>query len=131
MVTVPLRLLLVVFRATVTSTTPGPVPLAPETTVIHGALLTAVHVHPAVVMTSIRRAVTPFSLTFNRSGLISKLQEPAWLMVNTWPPIDTVPVLADPLLAATWTVTTTGPAPVRAEDTVSHDALVCTLHAQV
>ena len=74
MVTVPLRLLLEVFRATVTSTTPVPVPLAPDTTVIHGALLTAVQAHPDAVTTSIRRRVTPFSLTFNRSGLISKLQ---------------------------------------------------------
>ena len=40
-----------VFAATVTPTAPLPEPVAPEVIVIHGALLAAVHVQPAVVVT--------------------------------------------------------------------------------
>ena len=41
-----------VFAATLKFTFPGPVPLAPEVTVIHGALLDADHAHPDVVDTA-------------------------------------------------------------------------------
>jgi hypothetical protein len=40
-----------VFAATLNPTAPFPVPVAPDVTVIHCALLLAVHAHAAVVVT--------------------------------------------------------------------------------
>jgi hypothetical protein len=40
-----------VFAATATPTAPLPDPVAPDVIVIHGALLVAAHVQPAVVVT--------------------------------------------------------------------------------
>ena len=50
-VNVPVRSLPVAFAATVKLTVPFPVPLDPLLTVIQAALLTAVHVQPACVVT--------------------------------------------------------------------------------
>ena len=44
-VSVPIRSA-VLFGATPNATVPLPLPVAPEVTVIHGALLVAVHAHP-------------------------------------------------------------------------------------
>ena len=49
-VSVPMRAL-PVLEATLKPTLPFPFPLAPAVTVIHGALLDAVHAHPALVET--------------------------------------------------------------------------------
>ncbi len=46
MVNLPVWLLLVLFTLSLYLTVPLPAPLAPETTVIHPALLTAVQEHP-------------------------------------------------------------------------------------
>ena len=46
-VRVPLWALVPVLAAALKATVPLPVPLAPEVTVSHDALLTAVHAHPA------------------------------------------------------------------------------------
>ena len=46
MVTVPLRVDVVEFAATLYATEPLPVPLAPLVTVIHATLLVAVHAQP-------------------------------------------------------------------------------------
>jgi len=51
--TVPMRTLVVGFAATVMLTAPLPLPLAPPVTVIHGALLTAVHQQPLEAVTVI------------------------------------------------------------------------------
>ena len=50
-VSVPTRLVVPVWAATLTATVPDPVPAAPAVTVIHAALLTAVHTHPAPALT--------------------------------------------------------------------------------
>ena len=52
-VTVPTRTVVVGFAATVMLTAPLPLPLAPPVTVIHGALLTAVHQQPLEAVTVI------------------------------------------------------------------------------
>lgn len=51
MVSVPLRLVVPVLAATLKVTVPPPVPAAPAVTVIHAALLTAVHAQPAAALT--------------------------------------------------------------------------------
>ena len=50
-VSVPLRLVLPEFAPAVKVTVPEPVPLAPELTAIHPALLVAVHTHPVPAVT--------------------------------------------------------------------------------
>jgi hypothetical protein len=50
-VSVPVRLVVPVLAATLKVTVPPPVPAAPAVTVIHTALLTAVHVQPAAALT--------------------------------------------------------------------------------
>ena len=50
-VSVPERLVVAVLAATLKEVVPGPVPLAPPVTVIHAALLAAVHAHPAPAVT--------------------------------------------------------------------------------
>ena len=47
----PVRLLAVVFAATLNDTGPLPVPDAPLVTAIHALLLTAVHVHQSAAVT--------------------------------------------------------------------------------
>ena len=50
-VTVPVRGAVPGFAATLSVTVPGPTPAAPVVTVIHVSLLTAVHAHPAALLT--------------------------------------------------------------------------------
>ena len=50
-VSVPDRFVVAVFAATLNDAVPLPVPLAPPVTVIHAALLAAVHAHPAPAVT--------------------------------------------------------------------------------
>ena len=52
MVIVPLRGTPVMFASNVNCTVPLPEPLAPAVTAIHAAPLTAVHAHPAPVVTA-------------------------------------------------------------------------------
>jgi hypothetical protein len=52
-VTVPVRDSVEVFAATVIVTEPAPDPFAPDVTVIHGALLTAVHGQPLALVTDV------------------------------------------------------------------------------
>src|SRR6266853_2001068 len=58
MVTVPLRVL-PGFDAMVSVTVPGPVPLAPDFTVINDALLTAVHAQVAALAPTLTVSVSP------------------------------------------------------------------------
>ena len=52
-VTVPVRVVVAAFAATVSVTVPLPEPLAPLATLIQLALLTAVHAQPAAVVTDV------------------------------------------------------------------------------
>jgi hypothetical protein len=52
-VTVPVRDTVAVFAATVIVTGPEPDPFAPDVTVIHDALLTAVHGQPLALVTDV------------------------------------------------------------------------------
>ena len=52
-VSVPVRAVVAVFAATLKPTLLVPEPLAPLVTVIHAALLTAVHAHPGATVTAL------------------------------------------------------------------------------
>jgi hypothetical protein len=59
-----------VLIATMNSTDPLPLPLAPFVTVTHGALLVAVHVHPLAVDTDTGAPEPPAAGTLALVGLI-------------------------------------------------------------
>ena len=78
--------------ATVKLTEPLPEPVAPAVTVIQVALLTAVQVHPAIVVTAVE-PLDPAAGTDRVEGEIENEQEAApWVTVNVCPPMVAVPV---------------------------------------
>jgi hypothetical protein len=58
-----------VFEATVKLTVPGPLPLAPVVTVIHGTVLAAVHAQPPVVAIDTGGAAPPVAGIANARGV--------------------------------------------------------------
>jgi hypothetical protein len=79
-VRVPVRELDVVLAATVKPMLPEPLPLAPDVTVIHEALLTAVHAQPAGEV-SATVALPPFAPKLCEVGEIALLQVPGCVTV--------------------------------------------------
>lgn len=61
------------FAVAVNWTVPGPLPLAPDVTLIHPALTTAVHVHPRLVLTA-NDAAPPPAGTVCDVGAMEKAQ---------------------------------------------------------
>jgi hypothetical protein len=79
-----------------------PVPLAPDVTVIHVALLAAVQLHvpadaatPTLALPAAALGDAPVGDSVNEHGAA------ACVTVNVWPAIVTVPVRAAPAFAAT------------------------------
>jgi hypothetical protein len=73
-------------------TWPGPVPLAPERTVIQGTALTAVHEHPDGVVT-VTEACAASAPAARLEGLMLIVHVvPCCVTVSVWPAIVTVPV---------------------------------------
>ena len=114
-------------------------PAAPDVTVSHAALLTAVHAHAAVVVT-FTVPVPAVDGTFCEVGAIVYVHaggvgggaEPAACdTVNVRLAIDMVPVRAAPVFAATENVTTPFPLPVGPVVTVIHGTLLDTAQSQV
>ena len=135
-VTMPVRAA-PVFAATLKPTTPLPVPAAPDVTVSHTALLTAVHAHAAVVVTF---TVPVFAVegTFCAVGAIAYVHAAgggaapaACDTENVRFAIEIAPVRAAPVFAATANVTTPFPRPVGPDVTVIHGASVATVQSQV
>jgi hypothetical protein len=85
-----------VFAAAENETVPGPVPLDPAVTVTHeGALLTAVHEHPAGAVTVVD-PVPPDAGTDASVGDSDVVQVmPDWVTVNVDPAIVSVPTRGD------------------------------------
>ena len=128
-----------VFSATLKPTTPLPVPAAPDVTVSHTALLTAVHGHAAVVVTF---TVPVFAVegTFCAVGASAYVHAggggggaapAACDTVNVRFAIETAPVRAAPVFAATANVTTPFPRPVGPDVTVIHGESLATAQSQV
>lgn len=119
--------------ATLKLTFPGPVPLAPEVTVIHGALLDADHAHPDVVDMLTCVPAPPAAATDWLVGLIEKEHVGAtwfvaWFTVIVWLAIESEPTRAISVLAATENVTLPLPLPLVPETIVSHGTLLVAVH---
>jgi hypothetical protein len=129
-VSVPVRAL-PVLAATLNPTEPPPLPLAPEVIESHEALLLAVHAHPAVVVT----ATLPLDALSETFWLVGEMEYEheaggaAWFTVKACPAIESVPLRALPVLAATLKPTEPLPLPLAPEVIVSHDALLLAFHA--
>jgi hypothetical protein len=88
------------FDATLYCTVPLPLPLPPDVTVIQDALLPAVHGQPPPAVTD-TLPVPPPAGAFAFVGEIEIEQPLAWLTVNVWPAIVSVPDRSAPEFAAT------------------------------
>ena len=137
-VTMPVRAV-PVFAATLKPTTPLPVPAAPDVTVSHTALLTAVHAHVAVVVT-FTVPVLAVEGTFCAVGVIPYVHAAgggggaapaACDTVNVRFAIAMVPVRAAPAFVATANATTALPRPVGPDVTVIHGTSLATAQSQV
>jgi len=121
------------FAATLNSVEPGPFPLEPEVIVIHDALLDAIHPQPPLVDTAAERPFAALGPGDALDGLIENAQlggAAAWLTVNVWPAIVSVPVRATPLFAATLKTVEPGPLPLEPDVIVIQDALLAAFHPQ-
>jgi hypothetical protein len=96
--------------AIVNVTLPDPFPLAPDVSVIHGTLLTALQAHPAAAATFTDRA-PPEGSAANVSGATSKLHPGDCVTVKSWPATVNVPVRDGPLVGATVNGTVPFPVP--------------------
>ena len=117
------------FAATATWTVPSPVPAAPEDTVIHAALLVAVHLHPLAAVTAMVTG-PPAAGTFCCAGAAVNEQDSDWLIVNVCPAIVIVPDRGAPVWAAAVNDTVPLPVPLFPPVTVIQSALLAAVHAQ-
>jgi hypothetical protein len=115
---------------TVNPTEPFPLPVAPDVTEIHPALLVDVHMHPAAVVTLTEGPAPPPAATDAFTGLMAYEQFAAWVRVKVFPAMVTVPERAGPELAVTFVLTEPLPLPVDPDVTVIHPALLVAVHAQ-
>ena len=81
--------------------------------VSHESLDVAVQLHPAPALTVTMPVVAAGNARVEEAGEIETVHgAPAWLTVNVWPPMVSVPVRATPVLAVTPYVTTPSPVPL-------------------
>jgi hypothetical protein len=118
------------FDATMNATAPPPFPLAPLVIVIHGALLTAVHVHPARTAT-VALPLAPSTGTFWLSGLTPKVHgAPAWATATVVPATVIDPLRASPSFTAICSATVPFPLPEDPDAMAIHGVLLAAVHAQ-
>jgi len=99
--------------------------------IIHGSLLTAVHVQPAPAVTSTLPEL-PDEVYESLVGAIEKLQPEAWLTVNVCPAMVIVPLLAGPpVLSKTEYHTSPPPEPVAPEAMDIHESLLVAVQSQL
>jgi hypothetical protein len=130
-VRVPVRLDATVFAATSNVTEPLPDPAAPPVTVIHGALLAAVQLHPVATNT----LLPPLPAVAVKDCVVGEIDgeqvAAAWVTVNVEPAIVSVPVRLDAtVFVATSNVTGPLPDPVAPPVTVIHGALLVAVQLQ-
>ena len=112
-------------------TEPLPEPLAPDVTVIHEVLETAVHVQPAAVVTVMGPPLEE-ALLLNDSlvGLIEYVHPLACVTVCVWPAIEMAAVRSGPVFAAAVNATVPLPVPLAPEVIEIHVAGVVAVQAQ-
>ena len=130
-VKVPVRLEATVLAATLKTTVPLPEPVAPLVTVIHAALLTAVHAQPVAAAT-VLLPVPPAAVKDCVAGEIDGEQDPAaCVTVKVVPAIVSVPVRPDvTVFAATLNPTVPLPDPEAPLVTEIQAALLDAVHGQ-
>src|SRR5216684_2750202 len=131
MVSVPVRLLAVLFAFTEKPTVPLPLPLAPDVTCVHPWLLTAVQVQPegAVTFTLPVPPLEPKEPDGADSEYVQAT--PASLTVKAWPAIVSVPLrLLAVLFAFTENPTVPLPVPLAPEVTCVHPWLLTAVQLQ-
>jgi hypothetical protein len=133
-VSVPVRCAPVLADA-LKATVPPPVPVPPLVTVSHEALLTAVHVHAAVVVTVIAVPAPPVAPIVPLWGAIEYEHAggagAAACVIDAWrPAITRSPVRAFPVFGAAVNSTLPFPLPEAPAVTVSHDASLEAVHVQ-
>jgi hypothetical protein len=117
------------FVATLNSTFPLPVPLAPAVIVSHGTALVAVQAQLAAAVTAIGGVEAPPAAdTVRLVGLIVTAQPLCCVTVNVRPPIVSVPVRSAPALAPTVNSTFPLPVPVAPAVIVSHGTALVVVH---
>src|SRR5262245_41740271 len=102
-------------------TLPLPLPLAPETTLIHATDEAAVHAQSRAVLTSNVLAPPDGSILAPRGSSVAEQLCP-WLTVNVRPPIVSVPLRAGPSVAPTLKLTVPLPEPLAPSVTVIQSA---------
>jgi hypothetical protein len=118
-----------VFAATLNCTVPSPLPVAPAVTVIHAALLDAVHAHPAAVRTVTVPVLVPLPTDCEERSIV-KLHPAVWVTVNRCPSTRSVPVRDGPSHALTLKATVPGPVPDCPEISAIHGTSLCADHVQ-
>jgi hypothetical protein len=121
-----------VLEATLKSTLPFPFALAPAVTVSHGALLDAVHAHPAFVETV---TVVPGPPAESKDWLVGLIAyphppAPACETVSTCRATSTVPMRGPAVLAATLRPIVPSPLPSVPEVIAIHGTLLVALQEQ-
>lgn len=96
---------------TVSDTVPFPVPDEPAETSIQETLLEAVHVQPVPAVTPAVKPPPAAPMLWALEGDTEGEHPEAWLTVKVAEPTVTVPLLAAPVLAATWINTDPLPVP--------------------
>jgi hypothetical protein len=118
------------FAAVDTDTVALPLPDAALVSVIHAALLAAVHEHQLPIA-SVVVVAPPSALTVCAAGEMAAAHDAAsWETVTVCPAIVPEPVRAGPLLAAAVRVTVPDPVPDDPLETLSHGSLVDAAHEQ-
>jgi hypothetical protein len=116
-----------VVDAAVNVTVPDPLPLAPDATVIHDALLVALHAQPAPAVTE-TVPLPPEAGTVCVSGDNANVQPWPCTTVTVCPPTAIVPDRVGPVVAATANVTVPAPLPLAPAVMVIHGALLVAVH---
>ena len=128
MVIVPERGAPVVFASTLKLTLPSPDPGEPPVTVIHGALLTAVQVHPPGDITDTVPGPPAAVIVVDAAPSVNVHPE-SCETVSARPAIVTVPLRVGPVCACASTCTVPGPDPLAPDTTANHGALLTAVHA--
>lgn len=97
-VAVPVREMVPAFALALSVTVPGPVPLAPLTTVIHAALLTAVQAQPAGAVTATAVDPAVASIDALNGDSVEVHDTPVWVRVTVCPATVIVPTRDVPVV---------------------------------
>ena len=128
-VSVPVRLDAIVFTPTLNPTVPLPDPVAPLVTVIHAALLAAVHAQPVATVTPLLPVPPDAANDWPVGAMDGEQGAAACVTVKVAPAIVSVPVRLDAtVFAATVNPTVPFPEPVAPLVIVIHATLLTAVH---